>query len=309
MGNFKILPRLCPLMSSVSLIPIEKLFPSSANVRLYVSPEAVSRLAEDIAMRGLLHPLIVRPEGSGYGVVCGRMRLEAIRLLQKEKPEVFKKLFSQGIPCVVKELSDAEALELSLSENLRQNTLTPEERGRGLARLYEMGVSEEEIAARLQVELEEIKRFVRLYARLREIAPVVAESKPGRPRETKPKKRVSRTGMVKVVRAIEDLAARGVLREPEEVVRKIADLAAERGLSTSELDILARRLREKPELVQTPEKLVEEISAEEMVERVVLLKRHVVEYVEAWASERGLTFSEALNEIISEYISLKKAAA
>lgn len=296
-------------MATLSLIPVDKLFPSSANVRLYVPPDAVSKLAEDIAMRGLLHPLIVRPEGDGYGVVCGRMRLEAIRLLRRERPEIFEKLFDKGVPCVVKELSDREALELSLSENLRQNTLTPEERGRGLARLYEMGASEEELSTRLQVELEEIKRFVRLYARLREIAPVVAESRPGRPRETKQRRRVSRTGMVKVVRAIEDLAQRGVLREPEDVVRKIADLAAEKGLSTSELDILARKLRERPELVQVPEKLVDEISREEMVERVVLLKRRIVEYIEARAGERGVTFSEALNEIIYEYIGLKGSAA
>jgi len=294
----------------ITLIPLEKLFPSSANVRLYVSQDAVRRLAEDIAMRGLLHPLIVRPEGEGYGVVCGRMRLEAIRLLRRERPEVFERLFGEGVPCVVRELSDREALELSLSENLRQNTLTPEERGKGLARLYEMGASEEEIAQRLQVELEEIKRFIRLYAKLRELAPIVAESKPGRPSESGPRRRrVSRTGMVKVVRALEDLAARGVVSNPEELARRIADLAAERGLSTSELEILARRLRESPELAERPERIIEEIAREEMVERVVLLKRRVVEYVEGVARRRGTTFSEALNEVVEEYIRLRGEAA
>lgn len=296
-------------MESVSLIPLEKLFPSSANVRLYVPPEAVRRLAEDIAVRGLLHPLIVRPEGEGYGVVCGRMRLEAIRMLQRERPETFERLFSGGVPCVVRELSDREAVELSLSENLRQNTLTPEERGKGLARLYEMGASEEEIALRLQVELDEIKRFVRLYARLRELAPVVAASRPGRPPEAKPRRKVSRTGIVKVVRAVEDLAQRGAVSGPEEVVRRIADLAAERGLSTSELDILARRLRERPELAKEPERLIEEIAREEMVERLVLLKRRIVEYVEDLAEEWRVTFSEALNRIVEEHVKLRGAAA
>lgn len=296
-------------VESVTLLPLEQLFPSSANVRLTVSEEAVRKLAEDIAMRGLLHPLIVRPEGSGYGVVCGRMRLEAIRLLKRERPEVFERLFARGVPCVVKELGDREALELSLSENLRQNTLTPEEVGRGIARLHELGLSEEEISARIQVDIDEIKRFVRLYARLRAIAPAVAESKPGRPPRSQRRRAVSRTGMARVVRAVEELAQRGVIEKPEEVVKKVADLAAERGLSTSELDIIARRIRENPQLALQPERLVEEVAREETVERLVLLKRRLAAFIDEYAKERGLTFSEALNEILEEYLKLKGLAA
>ena len=296
-------------MEQVVLLPLEKLFPSSANVRLHVSEEDVKVLAEDIALRGLLHPLIVRPEGGGYGVVCGRRRLEAIRLLQRTRPEVYGRLFGGGVPCVVRELGDREAVELSLSENLRQRSLTPEEMGRALARLYEMGVSEEEISSRLQVELEEIKRFVRIYARLREVTPVVAESRPGRPSGERPRRKVSRTGMVKVARVLEELAQRGVVEKPEEVIKRIADLAAEKGLSTGELDMLARRLREAPEMVRSPELLVEEISREEMVERVVLLKRRLVEYVEGVARRSGVSFSEALNRIIEEYIVMRGSAA
>ncbi|MEM0222981.1 MAG: ParB N-terminal domain-containing protein, partial [Thermofilum sp.] len=101
-------------MEQLTLLPVEQLQPSSVNVRLHVSEEAVRKLAEDIAARGLLHPLIVRPEGGAYGVVCGRMRLEAIKLLQRERPEVFSRLFGRGVPCQVRELDDREALELSL---------------------------------------------------------------------------------------------------------------------------------------------------------------------------------------------------
>jgi len=296
-------------MESITLIPLDRLFPSSANVRIHVSEEAVRRLAEDIAMRGLLHPLVVRPEGAGYGVVCGRMRLEAIRLLRRERPEVFEKYFARGVSCVVKELSDREALELSLSENLRQNTLTPEEVGRGIARLHEMGLSEEEISSRIQVELDEIKRFVRLYARLRTIAPAVAESKPGRPPRAQRKRGVSRTGMTRVVRAVEELAQKGIVDRPDEVVRRVAELAADRGLSTSELDILARKIRENPQLALQPERLIEELSREEMIERVVLLKRRLAAFVDEYARSRNLTFSEALNEILEDYLNLKRAAA
>lgn len=295
-------------MEHVQLIPVEKLFPSSANVRLHVVPELVQKLAEDIALRGLIHPLVVRPEGDGYGVVCGRMRLEAIKMIQREKPDVFEKFFVKGIPCVVKEMTDREAVELSLSENIRQNSLTPEEVGRGLAKLYEMGLTEEEISTRMQVELDEIKRFVRLYARLREIAPIVAESKPGRP-SLAPRKRVSRTGITKVVRAVEELAYRGVISDPDSVVKQIADAASKRGLSTSELDILARKLREQPDLAREPERVIEEISSENMVERIVLLKRHIINYIDEYARSNNMTFNEALNKIIEDYLALKGVAA
>lgn len=288
-------------MESITLLPLEKLFPSRCNVRLHVREDRVRELAENIAIYGLLHPLVVRPEGDYYGVVSGRVRLEAIKLLQRERPEVFEKLFGSGVPCMVKELDNREAIELSLSENLRQNTLTPEEVGRGLARLSEMGIREEEMLQRLQVGLEELRRLLRLYARLREIAPVIAESRPGRP-SSKPRRKVSRTGMVKVTRAVEELAQVGAISDPDSVVKRVAELAAERGLSTSELEIIARRIRERPELAERPEALVEELAGEEMVERVVLLKQMVVEYVEECARSKGVTFSEALNELLEEHM-------
>ncbi len=291
-------------MEQVTLIPLDKLTPSSANVRMHVDQLRVRDLAENISVNGLLHPLVVRPEGEVYGIVCGRMRFEAIKLLREEKPDVFAKLFPSGVPCFVKELSDREAVELSLSENLRQNSLTPEEVGRAVARLYEQGLEEEDIRRRVQLPLEDIKRFVRLYARLREIAPLTAESRPGRPSPRK--RRVSRTGMEKVVRVVENLERQGLVEKPEEVARKLAEIASEKKLSTSELEILAHKLRERPELVKKPEelsKLADEIAGREMVERIVLLKKKVIDEVNDYAKFRGITFNEAINELLESALS------
>ncbi|MEM1509712.1 MAG: ParB N-terminal domain-containing protein [Thermofilaceae archaeon] len=291
-------------MEQVTFIPLDKLVPSSVNVRVYVDQLRVRDLAENISVNGLLHPLVVRPEGKVYGIICGRMRFEAIKLLHEESPEIFTKLFSNGVPCFVKELSDREAVELSLSENLRQNNLTPEEVGRAVARLYEQGLEEEDIRRRVQLPLEDIKRFVRLYARLREITPFTAESRPGRPSPRR--RRVSRTGMEKVVRVVENLERQGLVEKPEEVTRKLAEIASEKKLSTSELEILAHKLREKPELVRKPEelsRLADEIAGEEMVERIVLLRRKVIDDVSEYAKLKGLTFNEAVNELLERALS------
>lgn len=291
-------------MESVTLISLEKLFPSSANVRIHVSEDAVRRLAEDIAMRGLLHPLVVRPEGAGYGVVCGRMRLEAIRLLKRERPQDFERLFARGVPCVVRELSDRDAVELSLSENLRQNTLTPEEVGRGIARLHEMGLSPEEIRTRLYVELDVVQRALRMYARLAGVIEYVAAARAGRPPRVRKQRgyRVSRTGVVEVARRAEELA-RELRVSPDDIVRVVTDLAAEHGLSMNEMKLVSELVaRARPTSVEEVRKLAEravkEVKDADFRERVVLIRRDLLERLEAYMAQRALTFHEALNEVI-----------
>lgn len=290
-------------MEQITLLPIDKLRPSSMNVRLHVSEESVRKLAEDIAARGLLHPLIVRPENDAYGVICGRMRFEAIKLLQHERPEVFARYFANGIPCQIRALGDREALELSLAENVRQNTLTPEEIGRGLVRLYELGLSEEEIARRVLVEVDTIRRAIRLYSRLSAVISFTAESKPGRPPVREHRRRVSRSGLSSVARVVERLQTQaGVDVKPDEVVKKIAEWSGGR-LSTGELRLLAEKLRRDLVLASDEEKLknlIEEISREGYVERVVLLKRAFIEKLEELAKREGLSFDEELNKIIEK---------
>lgn len=293
-------------MEQLALLPLDKLQPSSVNVRIHVSEEAVRKLAEDIAARGLLHPLIVRPEGDVFGVVCGRMRLEAIKLLRRERPEVFERFFSKGVPCQIRELTDREALELSLAENIRQNTLTPEEVGRGLARLYELGLPEDEIARRVLVEVDTIRRAVRLYSRLSAAISYTFESKPGRPSAREQRRRISRSGLSSVARAVERLQvqSKGEIK-PEEVVKKVAEWGGGR-LSTGELRLIAERLKRDATLASDEERLknlIDEISKEGYVERVVILKRNLIERIEELARKEGLSFDEELNKVVEKALS------
>ncbi|MGC8983476.1 MAG: ParB/RepB/Spo0J family partition protein [Desulfurococcaceae archaeon] len=291
-------------MEQITLIPSDKLKPSIVNVRQRVDPERVRALAEDIAVRGLLHPLVVRREDDYYGVVSGRMRLEAIKLLQREKPEVFAKLFANGVPCQVRELSDQEALELSLAENLRQNTLTPEEVGLGLARLHELGLSEEEISLRLMLALDQVRRALRLYRKVQHIQERVHGSRPGRPPSSERRRGVSRTGIAVVASVLDRLSARGEIKpqERDALLDYVARRAGELGLSTSELEIVAKRVLANPSLAEPSrlERVMREVARLEMVERVVALRRDLVERVEDYARSRSVTFDEAVNELLEE---------
>jgi ParB family chromosome partitioning protein len=96
------------------------------NVRRY--PGDVTNLAASIKAVGVLQPLLVRPapDSKHYEVVAGFRRWKACELLG-----------SRTIPAVVRELTDCQALTVSLTENVQQQTLDPIERAEGVRRLVD----------------------------------------------------------------------------------------------------------------------------------------------------------------------------
>lgn len=84
-------------------------------------------LVLSIKQNGLLQPIIVRPNRAKFEVVAGNRRLEAC-----------KRLHWVRVPCLVKELSDKQAYEIGLIENIERETLTPVE----MARAFQKYVKE-----------------------------------------------------------------------------------------------------------------------------------------------------------------------
>lgn len=74
----------------------------------------LEELMASIQRRGLLEPIVVRPNGKGFEVVAGSRRLEACRRLRV-----------RVIPCHVVDLCDSGAYEVSLTENIQRQTLSP----------------------------------------------------------------------------------------------------------------------------------------------------------------------------------------
>lgn len=73
-----------------------------------------SDLIASIRERGLLEPIIVRPKGKGFEVVAGNRRLKACKILRFRR-----------VNCIVAQLDDAEAYEVSIIENVQRRTLNP----------------------------------------------------------------------------------------------------------------------------------------------------------------------------------------
>jgi ParB family chromosome partitioning protein len=112
----------------------------------------LKELEDSIRSSGVVQPILVRKVGDRYQLVAGERRWRAARAAGLE-----------SIPAVVRELSDREALELALTENLLREDLNPIDAAHGLKALQDTyGLTHEEIAARLGVNRSTITNTLRL---------------------------------------------------------------------------------------------------------------------------------------------------
>jgi ParB family chromosome partitioning protein len=127
-----------PLGASVGrMIPVEDIDRNPDQPRRGLGDMA--ELVASVREKGILEPVLVRPQNGRFQIVAGERRFEAA--LQVGLDEV---------PCVVRETSDAEAMELALIENLQRRDLTPLEEADGLQSLADQHrYTHEKMAARL----------------------------------------------------------------------------------------------------------------------------------------------------------------
>lgn len=152
-------------LASTRDIPFNKLVLSQANVRTIKTGASIEELAEDIAHRGLLQSLSVRPVIGGDGketgmfeVPAGGRRYRALERLVKAK----RLAKTAPVPCIVKE--DGIAEQDSLAENTQREALHPVDQFRAFKALIDKGLSEEDVAARFFVPPAVVKQRLRLAA-------------------------------------------------------------------------------------------------------------------------------------------------
>jgi len=147
-------------------IPFNKLVLSQANVRRVKAGISIEELAEDIARRGLLQGLNVRPvldaegqETGMYEIPAGGRRYRALELLAKKK----RLAKTAPVPCVVRETgADITGEEDSLAENVQRAPLHPLDQFRAFQSLRDQGLGEEEIAARFFVSVATVRQRLKL---------------------------------------------------------------------------------------------------------------------------------------------------
>src|SRR6185503_5166037 len=130
-------PRL-PAHGEQRLISIDQLHPSGFNPRKDFDETELVELADSIRSKGLLQPIIARPDAQrgGYEIVAGERRWRAAQ-----------KAALHTVPVIVRELSDMEAAEFALIENVQRTDLNPIEEAAGYSELMgRFGYTQEQVS-------------------------------------------------------------------------------------------------------------------------------------------------------------------
>jgi len=108
-------------------LPLDLLHPSPNNPRKHFADGELDELAQSIRDKGLLQPLVVRSRPDGeYEIVAGERRWRAAQRAGLHE-----------VPVLIRELSDGEALEIALIENIQRTDLNPLEEARAYSLLID----------------------------------------------------------------------------------------------------------------------------------------------------------------------------
>lgn len=149
-------------------LKLNEIEPNKEQPRKTFDEKALSELASSIERNGVLQPLLVRPMADGsYQLVAGERRWRASRIAGLTE-----------VPVVIKEMSDEQAMEIALIENLQREDLNPIEEAEGLQLLIERyNLTQEEAAARVGRSRPAIANALRLLGLPDEIRNLTKEGK------------------------------------------------------------------------------------------------------------------------------------
>jgi ParB family transcriptional regulator, chromosome partitioning protein len=131
---------------------IELIRPNRFQPRLRFSEKELEALTESIKEQGIIQPILVRKDEQGYELIAGERRLKAA-----------KRVGLTQIPAIVRDITDAELLEISIVENIQRENLNPMEEAEAYHRLMkEFGLTQEQVAVRVGKSRSSVANFLRL---------------------------------------------------------------------------------------------------------------------------------------------------
>ncbi len=124
----------------IETLPLREIEPDPGQPRKTFDDETLAELSASIAEHGLLQPIAVRPKPSGgYLIVAGERRWRASRMAGLTE-----------VPVIVKDVTDEQAMELALVENLQREDLDPVEEAAGIRELMtRCNLTQEQVARKL----------------------------------------------------------------------------------------------------------------------------------------------------------------
>lgn len=134
-------------------IPVDNVSPSPYQPRMQIDDESLSELSASIKEKGVVQPIIVRTMGSDkYEVIAGERRLRASKLAGLNE-----------VPAIVKEVNDAEAMAIAITENIQREDLNAVELARAYqALINQFNFTQEQLAQSLGKSRPAITNILRL---------------------------------------------------------------------------------------------------------------------------------------------------
>ncbi len=216
--------------------------PNRLQPRKSFDDDAIASLADSIKTHGMIQPLVVRPYMGTYQIVAGERRWRAAREASVEE-----------VPVIIKDLTDSEAMQIALVENLQRENLNPVEEAAGLKELADKyNMTQESIAHITGRSRSAVSNSIRLLGLPDEVLELIKEG-------------LVSVGHAKVLLSVED----------ENLVINLASRVAEGTLTVRALESIAASLKKEK---KEPEKPSDsyfremEISLKESLGRKVTVK-------------------------------------
>jgi len=161
-GLDSLLPRVHPVAPAPAVeteggkpreIPVGQIDRNPFQTRSHVDEEQLAELAASITANGVVQPVLVRPLANGrFQLIAGERRWRASQLAGKET-----------IPAILRQVSDEQAMEITIVENLQRADLNPMEQARAFERLSrEFHMTQEQMAQRTGKDRATVSNFLRL---------------------------------------------------------------------------------------------------------------------------------------------------
>ena len=134
-------------------IPLDQIDRNPFQTRTQVDEEQLKELAASITANGVVQPVLVRPLSNGrFQLIAGERRWRASKVAGKET-----------VPAILRQVSDEQAMEITIVENLQRADLNPMEQARAFERLSrEFHMTQEQMAVRTGKDRATVANFLRL---------------------------------------------------------------------------------------------------------------------------------------------------
>ncbi len=157
-------PELEAAGAATTEVPVDQLEPNPLQPRTAMDTTRLAELAASIAESGIVQPILVRRKGDRYQIIAGERRWRAAQQAGLER-----------VPVTVRDVPDAELLELALVENIQRQELTALEEAQAYHRLQEeLGLTQEQVAKKVGRDRVTVANTVRLLRSPREIKELLA---------------------------------------------------------------------------------------------------------------------------------------